>query len=91
MELMNLFRKQSRETALREKIRQGFDESVMEVIREGAAESPMGGLIVKTAIANFYQRIKSSELNSICQETGVNFQNILDEEYQKALHKYLEE
>ena len=45
MEFMDLFRKQSRETALKEKIRQGFDDSVMEVIREGAAESPMGGLI----------------------------------------------
>lgn len=44
MELMDLFRKQSRETALKEKIRQGFDDSVMEVIREGAAESPMGGI-----------------------------------------------
>ena len=91
MEFMDLFRKQSRETALKEKIRQGFDDSVMEVSREGAAESPMGGLIVKTAIANFYQRMKSSELANICLETGVNFQDILDEECQNALHKYLEE
>ncbi|WP_298045626.1 hypothetical protein [Bacteroides sp.] len=91
MELMDLFRKQSREEALRSKIRQGFEDSVMDVIREGAADSPMGGLIVKTAIANFYQRMKSSELRDICLKTGVNFQDILDEEYQNALRKYLEE
>lgn len=91
MELMDLFRKQSREEALRSKIRQGFEDSVMDVIREGAADSPMGGLIVKTAIANFYQRMKSSELRDICLETRVNFQDILDEEYQNALRKYLEE
>lgn len=91
MELMDLFRKQSREEALRSKIRQGFEDSVMDVIREGAADSPMGGLIVKTAIANFYQRMKSSELRDICLETRVNFQDILDEECQNALHKYLEE
>lgn len=91
MELMDLLKKQSREKALRDKIRQGFDDSVMEVFRDGVAESPMGGLIVKTAIANFYQRMKSSELCDICQETEVNFLDILDEECQNALHKYLEE
>lgn len=88
---MNLFKQQSREKALRDKIRQGFDDSVMEVIRDGAAESPIGGLIVKTAIANFYQRMKSCELSNICPETGVSFLDILNEECQNALHKYLEE
>lgn len=52
----------------------------------------MLGLVVKSAIATFYQQMKNdSTLLSLCELYGLNYQSILKEECNYALHRYLKE
>ena len=74
----------------REKIKQGFDESVSNAVANGPTVPLFKGLQAKAAIVNFYQTMKNDKsLEQGLKTYGINYQNILYEECQSALRKYL--
>lgn len=74
----------------REKIRQGFDESVSNAVGNGLADPLFKGLQAKAAIAKFYQTMKNDKsLEQGLKNYGINYQDILYEECQLAIRKYL--
>ena len=91
--MFNFFKKKpaSVETKIRKKLATSFDELVLETVSKSDTNNPMLGLMVQATIANLYQSLKdSSELNYLCQINGLDYSSILDDECNKALHKYLE-
>lgn len=90
MDILNLFQKQTTEMHLREKLRQDFESSVEEAIDMVKSDpSPIRELVIQAAIVNFYKSMKESELIEICNNEGIDFQSILEEEYKNTLNKYL--
>ena len=80
------------EAKLRQKIRQGFDDCVAEVVQQSGTEDTFFlGLIVQSAIANYYQSLKNdNSLKQLCQRSNIDYNSLLDEECRNALNKYLE-
>lgn len=96
MGVFDLFRRllgKSDDEKFRLKIRTGFDECVKDVLKDNRdmLNDPLfGGLMVETAIASFYQSIKGdSTLWLIANQTGIDFDQIVDEERDRAIRKYL--
>ena len=83
---------QSNEESLRQKIRDGFDDSVKDALRETGLNDPLfGGLIVESAIGSFYQSMKDEPiLKLISDKLGLDYDSLLEEELKRALNKYLE-
>lgn len=90
--MFNFRKKTSVESTLREKIASGFDTSVRNAIKDLGSNDPfIGGLMVKAAIANLYQELKNSDrMEALCSISGLDYQSILEDEFCKALQKYLE-
>lgn len=90
--MFNFGRKPSVETTIRSKIASSFDDAVRDAIRDLGSKDPLfGGLMVQAAIGHLYQALKnSSELETLCDLKGLNYQSILEDECNKALKKYLE-
>ena len=93
MGLLDSFRKKRDEVNIRLKIRAGFDESIKDVLKmnKNILNDPLfGGLMIETAIASFYQSIKgNSTLWLIAEQIGLDFDQIVDEERDRAIRKYL--
>lgn len=81
------------ETFIRQKIRIGFDQIVKKATSQiQYDDAVIIGLSIKLAIAKFYQHMKdNSTCLSFCAQFGINYQNVLREECNYALQKYLEE
>ncbi|WP_217954964.1 hypothetical protein [Alistipes timonensis] len=81
------------EDTIRQKIRAGFDQNVKKMTTQSQYNDPlMLGLVVRSAIATFYQQMKNdSTLLSLCELYGLDYQSILKEECNYALHRYLKE
>lgn len=90
--MFNFRKKTSVESTLREKIASAFDTSVRNAIKDLGSNDPfIGGLMVKAAIANLYQELKNSDrMEALCSISGLDYQSILEDEFCKALQKYLE-
>lgn len=90
--MFNFRKKTSVESTLREKIASAFDSSVRNAIKDLGSNDPfIGGLMVKAAIANLYQELKNSDrMEALCSISGLDYQSILEDEFCKALQKYLE-
>ena len=93
MGIFDLFKRKSDGEKLRLKIRTGFDECVKDVLKEhrDVLNDPLfGGLMVEAAIASFYQSIKEdSVLWLIADQIGIDYDQIVDEERDRAIRKYL--
>lgn len=90
--MFNFRKKTSVESTLREKIASAFDTSVRNAIKNLGSNDPfIGGLMVKSAIARLYQELKNSDgMEALCSINGLDYQSILEDEFCKALQKYLE-
>lgn len=91
MDIFDLFQKRAREMHVREKLQQGFESAIAEVIDiVESSPSPIRELALQSAIVSYYKSMKESELVNLCNENGINFQSILEEEYKNILNKYFE-
>ena len=93
MGLFDLFRGKSNNEKFRIKIRKGFDECVKDTLkgsRDLMNDPLFGGLMVEAAIVSFYKSIKEDgALWLIAHQMGVDFYQIIDEERDRAICKYL--
>lgn len=94
MGLFNLFKKTTPKEKLRKSLRKGVEAAVSNALRECNNDQFFAGMMVQVVIASYFERIKSSDeyaaiaLMSTMSETW-NADQVVDEEYQRALNKYL--
>lgn len=92
MGLFGLFK--SKEEKFRTHVRDCFDESVKDVIKEhrDTIKDPFfGGMMVQAAIGSVYQSLKNDpKLSLFANMSNFNPYEIIEEECQRALKKYLE-
>lgn len=92
MGLFGLFK--SKKEKFRTHVRACFDESVKDVIIEhgDTINDPMiGGMMVQAAIGSIYQTLKNDpKLSIFANMSNFNPYEIIEEECQRALNKYLE-
>ena len=90
--MFSFFKKKKPEDAFRDSVRKGFDDSVKEVIPSLMNNPMTDGLMVEAAIANFYQAMKNSAEIQIIGLSAKDWipEEILEEECNRALKKYLE-
>ncbi len=92
MGLFGLFK--SKEEKFRTLVRDCFDESVKNVIKEhrDTIKNPLfGGMMVQAAIGSVYQSLKNDpKLSLFANMSNFNPYEIIEEECQRALEKYLE-
>ena len=71
------------------KTRLAFDDIVSDTISRRKNDPLIDGLMVKSAIANFYESMrKDKTMESMLKERGINYQKILEEECSKTIEKY---
>lgn len=91
MGLFGLFK--SKKEKFRDKVRSCFDESVKKVIRKygNIKKDPLfGGMMVQAAIGSVYQTLKSDpKLYLLGIMSDFDPLEIIDEERERALNKYL--
>lgn len=84
----------SKEERFRIHVRACFDESVKNVIKEkgDTVKHPLfGGMMIQTAIGSIYQTMKDDPtLYTFSLKTDFDPYQILEEEYKRAMNKYLE-
>ena len=77
------------ELGIRMKTRLAFDDIVSDTISRRKNDPLIDGLMVKSAIANFYESMrKDKTMESMLKERGINYQKILEEECSKTIEKY---
>ena len=74
---------------LRQRFRDGFDSSVREVVPMLTGKDIFDEMILKSAIASNYQAFKETLFIAEFAAIGWSPQDLLDEELQVALDKYL--
>lgn len=91
MGIFDLFR--SEESKAKRAIRIAFDNDVKQVKKQGVDDPYMLGLLVKTAINSRYNMFKSLKSNERfqdqCKKSGLDFDLLLEKEYNRAINKYL--
>lgn len=92
MRIFDLFR--SEESKARKAIRIGFDNDVKQAKKSGVNDPYMLGLLVEAAIKsryNMFKSLKSVEKFRVqCENAGIDFDALLESEYNRAISKYLQ-
>jgi hypothetical protein len=90
MGLFDFFK--SDEEKLRSKIRSLFDDCVKKEIKENRdmIKDPLfGGIMIQTAIESLYTSLRDAPAFLLAELNGGYQRKILEEEYERALKKYL--
>lgn len=75
---------------LRDYIRSGFDDSVKQKEQAALEIGPMAGLMIQAVLVDYYQNVKSDyKLRKIAEQSGIDFDAILEDEKIRAINKYL--
>ena len=92
MRIFDLFR--SEESKARKAIRIDFDNDVKQAKKSGVNDPYMLGLLVEAAIKsryNMFKSLKSVEKFRVqCENAGIDFDALLESEYNRAISKYLQ-
>lgn len=72
-------------------LRSGFEKVITTAYKSVEGDSFLAPILMQSAMANFYESIKLDQsLKTLIEASGLNFEELLDEEAQAAYQKYFE-
>jgi len=78
------------EKTLRQKLNEEFENCVKEAKEQSTGQAIFDDLIIKAYVGNLYQSLKEQHSFALMYEMlGVNYDEILEEECNKVLNKYI--
>lgn len=91
MGLLDLFRKKTQSELFRDEIENTYKHAVMTAIKQCGGNELIAGVLVKSAIASTYDRLKRDKnLLSVSGLTNTEYEILMDNICKKMLNTYLE-
>lgn len=91
MGIFNIFKKKSTEEIFRSKVREAFENSVQNAMKHLNGDMLFDGMMIQVAIGSMRKALlESPELQIFGLSQNWNPEEIIDEEFRRAMSKYLE-